>query len=494
MATYKVRGNTHNIVYTYFTTAREQKQQWESYSNELEALQRKALIEYLQKEKRYDDLRREALNYKAGKDAERERREAQQLASMPQSILPVGEDNRKKTYQEFIEKWLPYHARKNRLSPNTFDSYESNLRNHILPVFGKKKVSAITAEDIDNFVDYLARKPCQGAKKNAQKANSVSTLSSSVVKKCYSILTGSLQAAKKWNYISAIPDTSAPAEKSKKRKAWTSEQVMETVNCAKHDKLLWLAIQLAFSGSLRVGETVGISIRAINLIERSVQIQQEVQRVSDKALAEIPNNEILRVFPKQVKTAKTSLILKGPKNEHGVRKIYLPKSLIAIIIERLEEIRENQKFFGIEYHDYDLLLCHPDGRPIEAKPLNKKFQALQADLKIENRIDFYGLRKSGQMHKLRLTNSNVQLVAENGGHTPAVMMGHYNDIYDFEKRALAELVEQSLYPLAAGTTERPITEETRLSEEEKIMQRIQADPAFAKRLMQQIAANARQVG
>ena len=32
-----------------------------------------------------------------------------------------------KTYREFAEKWLPFHARKKRFSPNSFDSYRSNL-------------------------------------------------------------------------------------------------------------------------------------------------------------------------------------------------------------------------------------------------------------------------------------------------------------------------------------------------------------------------------
>ena len=65
---------------------------------------------------------------------------------------------------EFAEKWLPIHARKERFSPNSYDSYRSNLDRHVLPYFGDQVMSSITAEDIDDFLDALSRKPCRGPK------------------------------------------------------------------------------------------------------------------------------------------------------------------------------------------------------------------------------------------------------------------------------------------------------------------------------------------
>ena len=45
MATYTIRGTSHNVVYTYKAADGKRKQQWESYSSELEAIQRKAYID-----------------------------------------------------------------------------------------------------------------------------------------------------------------------------------------------------------------------------------------------------------------------------------------------------------------------------------------------------------------------------------------------------------------------------------------------------------------
>ena len=49
MATYKIRGNSHSIIFPYKTEMGKTRQQWETYATELEALQRKVFIEYLQK-------------------------------------------------------------------------------------------------------------------------------------------------------------------------------------------------------------------------------------------------------------------------------------------------------------------------------------------------------------------------------------------------------------------------------------------------------------
>lgn len=150
----------------------------------------------------------------------------------------------------------------------------------------------------------------------------------------------------------------------------------------------------------------------IDFHDSSFWITQEVQRVSDTALAVIPKNEILRVFPKGIQSSKSSLILKGPKTEGSFRKQYLTTPLLIEIKERMEQIKRNKEFFREEYHDYGLLICQPDGKPVEPKSLNKSFKKWQAEMNIEDQIEFQGLRKSGQMHKVRLSKNNYQLVAE----------------------------------------------------------------------------------
>lgn len=322
----------------------------------------------------------------------------------------------------------------------------------------------------------------QRHKKLWKNPTEIPTLSSGSVKKCYTILTSGFPSAKKWKYITEIPDTSAPAEK-KKQKAWAHEKVysvMESID----DKLLHLAVHLSFVCSLRAGETAGIETNTIDFHDRSLWIKHQIQRMSDKALSVIPSNEIIFVFPKQKSDAKSSLILKGPKTEGSYRKFYLTTPLLKEIKERLEQIRQNKEFFGEEYHDYGLLICQPDGRPFDPKSFDKKFKEYQNAAHIENgdQIEFQGLRKSGQMHKVRITKNNYQLVAESVGQSPEVLMSNYNEALDSEKRTLSLMVETSFYPQA----QKPQVS----SEVATVLETIQSNPELTQQILQALLSGA----
>lgn len=493
MATYMARGNTHNIVYPYRTDTGERKQQWESYTTELEAIQRKAYIDYLQKNRLHDELLKAVTDYKGKRAAERAVEELARNGKGTEEILtPSGEDNTNKTYREFTEKWLPFHARKKRFSPNSYDSYSANLKNHILPVFGDRIMSTITSEEIDDFIDYLSNKPCMGSKSYNKDISDIPMLSSSSVKKCYNILTAGFPTAKKWHYITEIPDTTAPAEKMKKRKAWKPEQVNSFLNGIKEDKMLHLAVHIAFVCSLREGETAGIDLNTVDFYDRSLRITQQVQRVSDEALQELPKGEIIRVFPKQHENTKSSLILKTPKTEGSIRKQYLPGPLLQEIRKRIDEIKHNKEFFGDSYQDCGLLICHSDGSPIDPKNLDKEFKEWQKTLKIDDKIEFQGLRKSGQMHKVRLTNNNYLLVAETGGQTAPVLMDHYDEPLESEKRNLAHLVEEDFYHQGKTDNMVPPSNENTDSattipssnKTDAVVQAMREDPEFSKKVLQ----------
>jgi integrase len=445
---------------------------------ELEAIQRKAFIDFLQKNKRYTEILKAVIDYKRTRAIEKAARTVDDSESEPSTGSSVtNEDNTYKTYREFIQKFIPFYARKNRFSPNTFDSYTGNLKNHILPYFGDRVMSTITSEDIDNFLDHLSKKPCKGSKSYGKKGTDIPKLSSGTIKKCYNILMVGFPTAKKWRYVTEIPDTTAPVEKYKRRKAWDPETVYSALVGIEADKLLHLAIHFAFVCSLRAGETAGLDLRTLDFHDRSIWITQEVQRVSDKALHELPKEEIFRIFPKQLTTSKSSVILKGPKTERSYRKLYLTTPLLSEIKERLDEIKSNKEFFGKEYKDYGLLICHPDGRPIDPKSLDKAFKDWQKASQIENLIEFQGLRKSGQMHKIRITHNNYQLAADAAGNTAPVTMTHYDEVLDSEKRALSQEVEKSFYPKQAPDAQLDGDAET-------LLQKMQKDPELLKQVVQ----------
>ena len=185
MATYTIRGTSHNVVYTYKAADGKRKQQWESYSSELEAIQRKAYIDYLQSQNRTSDITHEASEYRRKKAVEKAAQKiaAEKTATAPDTPSPESEDNMSKTYREFMERFLPIHARKKNFSPKTYDSYRQNLETHIYPYFGDWVMSSITSSAIDGFIDHLFQKPCRGSKSYGKRTSEIPTLSSGTVKK-----------------------------------------------------------------------------------------------------------------------------------------------------------------------------------------------------------------------------------------------------------------------------------------------------------------------
>ena len=481
MATYKIRGSSHNVHYPYKTETGETKKQWESYTTELEALTRKTFIDYLQKTKDVEGIQKAVNEYKHMRFLEKKSKETNLDSNELLSLVPSTDNNLHMTYRDFVLKWLPFHARKKRFSPKTYDGYLGGFENHILPYFGDMIMSKITSSDIDGFLDLMSKKPCKGHKSYNKKPKDIPTLASSSVRKHYNIFHSGLETAKRWGYIKEVPHSSAPTEKQKKRKAWESPKVLSTLQ-AIDDKVLHLAVHLAFVCSLRAGETAGIETKSIDFRDRSFWITQEIQRVSDISLDVLPQNEIIRIFPKQVKTAKSHLVIKPPKTDGSYRKQYLTTPLMQEIKERLNDIEENKEVFGADYNDYGLLICKPDGRPYDPSSFVKPFKQyqLQRGIIAEDQIEFQGLRKSGQMHKVRLSQNNYQLVAENGGQSPEVLMSNYNEALDSEKRTLSLLVETNFYQSAVSTTEIP----TQNSESDKFLETLQNNPTFAQQIVQ----------
>ena len=481
MATYKTRGNSHCVIFPYKTEAGETRQQWETYTTELEATIRHAQIGYLQKAKDIIGLQKAVNEYKQTKLLSRKEREYTIDNNALTKLAPPSTDNLHRTYREFALRWLPFHARKKRFSPNTYDSYSESLELHLFPYFGDQIMSTITSSDIDCLIDHLSKKPCQGSKSYNKKPRDVPTLSSGSVKKHYNVFTSGLETAKRWGYITEIPHSSAPSEKKKKRKAWAFPKVSDVL-AEIDDKMLHLAVHLAFVCSLRSGETAGIDVKTIDFRDRSFWITQEVQRVSDDSLKVLPQNEIIKVFPKELKRSKSHLILKLPKTEGSYRKQFLTTPLLQEIKERLQEIEDDKSFFGAAYKDYGLLICKPDGRPYDPNSFVGEFKRYQSQFGIgaDEQIEFQGLRKSGQMHKIRLTQNNYQLVAENSGQSPEVLMSNYNEALENEKRTLSLLVETSFYQPAVNKTEQPV----QVDENAKIADVLLNNPDLASQIMQ----------
>ena len=106
-------------------------------------------------------------------DGTRRRERKRVLVSSKSAALRWGQDRERRllsrglprikreevpTLEEFVPRFLDSYARANRHKPSGIAAKESILRVHLVPVFGKTKLDAITDEDVQRLKSHLARK------------------------------------------------------------------------------------------------------------------------------------------------------------------------------------------------------------------------------------------------------------------------------------------------------------------------------------------------
>ena len=48
-----------------------------------------------------------------------------------------------------------------------------------------------------------------------------------------------------------------------------------------------------------------------------------------------------------------------------------------MLVDRKKQIEELKEIFGDEYNDYNLVFCHPTGRPMESQVINNALHKLE---------------------------------------------------------------------------------------------------------------------
>ena len=145
-----------------------------------------------------------------------------------------------------------------------------------------------------------------------------------------------------------------------KRDIWTADTLMYALSVCE-DERLKLAINLSFSCSLRLGELLGLTWDCVDISPEAIEenrsyvfINKESQRIRKESLDALDGKDVLLVFPTNHKKNSTVRILKTPKTESRVRKIFLPKSVANMLVDWKAEQDEMKEIPGDEYMYYNL--------------------------------------------------------------------------------------------------------------------------------------------
>ena len=218
------------------------------------------------------------------------------------------------------------------------------------------------------------------------------------------------------------------------------------------DERLKLAINLAFSCSLRLGELLGLTWDCVDISPEAIEenrayvfINKESQRIRKESLNALDGKDVLLVFPTNHKKNSTVRILKTPKTESSVRKIFLPKSVANMLVDWKDEQDEMKEILGDEYMDYNLVMASTFGLPLGDGAIRGPLKKLIEDYNLPP-VVFHSFRHSSVTYKLKLNGGDIKAVQGDSGHAQVNMVTDvYSHILDDDRRKNAEIFEEAFY-------------------------------------------------
>ena len=179
-----------------------------------------------------------------------------------------------------------------------------------------------------------------------------------------------------------------------------------------------------------------------------VYIDKELARASKRAIEMLGHRDVYYVFPPLFANTSTRIILKKPKTDSSIRKVWLPKTLAYILLEWKKSQDELKEMLRDEYQDYDLVVALPNGRPCEDRVLLKEFEKLREKAGLP-KVVFHSLRHSSTTYKLKLNHGDLKATQGDTGHAQIDMITSvYAHILDEDRKVNAQKFEDAFYASA----------------------------------------------
>ena len=436
MASIKERNGKYCVIYTYYDEYGNKKQKWETYLTKSEAKKRKKELEY--------------------------------KGTLGRMVIPKC-----RTLNELLEEYVSLYG-KEKWALSTYQRNNSLIEHYIAPIIGQTKINEINTRFLELYYRKLQKTPAipiYGLKKARTEFVGPST-----IRDIHKLLSSCFKQAVKWEQMEKNPAQYAtvPKYKSAEREIWTAETLMYATEVCE-DEQLKLAINLAFAASLRIGELCGLTWKCVDISPEAIEkgeayiyVDKEFQRVSKEAVKVLGGKDIIFTFPSESQLCKTVRVLKKPKTDSSIRKVFIPKTVAEMLIRQKEEQKKMKDILGPEYQDYDLVMATPYGSPVDGGTIRKKLDRLIDEYDLPD-VVFHSLRHTSVTYKLKLNGGDIKAVQGDSGHSQINMVTDvYSHIIDEDRKKNAELFEEAFYgkknlnpqlneQIAAGTKEKTLT-------------------------------------
>lgn len=279
------------------------------------------------------------------------------------------------TFTQWLDYWykdiiLP------QIEETTAYGYRGMIENYLKPQLGEIRLQKLTARDIQQYYTWLMDEK---------------ELSPNTVIKHHNLLTNTLNAAERQEYITKNPmrAVSPPKKRQREAKFYTPEQLGILLDKAVGTRLELPVFICAYLG-LRRGELCGLRWSDVDLEHQTITIENTRTQAGKKEIE------------------------KGTKTASSTRTLYLPDTLC----DMLKAAREHQQACRAEYKnaydDNDYVVVMEDGRPFRPNYLSELFGKFLADNDLPKIV----------LHELRHTFASLSNQAGIPAYNIGKALGH----------------------------------------------------------------------
>jgi len=297
----------------------------------------------------------------------------------------------RRTLGHYLGEWLP--GIRHTIRASTWESYERNVRSHVLPRLGHVHLEQLTATALNGlYADLVESGRIDGKGNRAGKGPG---LSPRTVHYIHTILHRALKDAVEDGLVvrnvaaSARPPRQG-ASKRQEMQTWTPQELRAFLAHVADDRL-YPVFMLAATTGMRRGEVLGLRWRDLDLAVGRLAIRQTLIAVRHQAT------------------------FSEPKTGRGRRSVALDPATVATL--RAQRVRQAEEKLAIGPHyrdDLDLVFAREEGSPLQPEAVTMVF---------DRRVATSGLPRI-RFHDLRHTHATLALAA--GVHPKVVSerLGH----------------------------------------------------------------------
>ena len=262
------------------------------------------------------------------------------------------------------------------IEETTAYGYRGMIENYLKPQLGEIRLQKLTARDIQQYYTWL-----MDEKK----------LSPNTVIKHHNLLTNTLNAAERQEYITKNPmrAVSPPKKRQREAKFYTPEQLGILLAKAVGTRLELPVFICAYLG-LRRGELCGLRWSDVDLGHQTITIENTRTQAGKKEIE------------------------KGTKTASSTRTLYLPDTLCDMLKAAKEHQQACRAEYKNAYDDNDYVIVMEDGKPFRPNYLSELFGKFLADNDLPKIV----------LHELRHTFASLSNQAGIPAYNIGKALGH----------------------------------------------------------------------